>query len=153
MKFFSLRRERYLYLVTFADRRSISESYSHADGTDLAEKEITKFLKANSGGATWTADNAGAARRFKRTDGAAEAMYAPVNRRPALTVHKLHVPNNLPNANGPPGPEKPSPMAQGMNRPNGVMCVRPLVGFLSAVVTAILLYASNHADAQAQPRQ
>ena len=31
------------------------------------------------------------------------------------------------------------------------MCVRPLVGFLSAIVTAILLCASNHADAQSQP--
>ena len=31
------------------------------------------------------------------------------------------------------------------------MCLRPLVGFLSAVVAAILLYASNHADAQSQP--
>ena len=31
------------------------------------------------------------------------------------------------------------------------MCVRPLVGFLSAVVAASLLCASNHADAQSQP--
>ena len=31
------------------------------------------------------------------------------------------------------------------------MCVRPLVGSLSAIVAAILLYASNHADAQSQP--
>jgi hypothetical protein len=107
MKFVSLRRERYLYLVSFADRRSISESYSHADGTDLSEKEITKFLKANSAGA-WTAENTGAARRFKRTDGEAEAMYAPVNGRPALTVRELHVANDLPNANGRPGGEKPS---------------------------------------------
>src|SRR5215471_8231181 len=38
-----------------------------------------------------------------------------------------------------------------MNRPIGIMCLRPLVGFLSAVVAAILLYASDHADAQAPP--
>ena len=111
MKFVSLRRERYLYLVTFADRRSISESYSHADGTDLSEKEITKFLKANSAGARWTADNIGAARRFKRNDGEAEAMYGPVNGRPALTVRVLHVPSDLARANGQPGREKPFPRA------------------------------------------
>ena len=39
---------------------------------------------------------------------------------------------------------------EGMNRPIAVMCLRPFVGFLSAVVAAILLYASNHADAQTQ---
>src|SRR4030095_9596959 len=39
---------RYLYMVTFANGRSISESYSRANGTDLSEKEITKFLRANS---------------------------------------------------------------------------------------------------------
>jgi hypothetical protein len=148
MKFVSLRRERYLYLVTFADRRSISESYSHADGTDLSEKEITKFLKANSAGATWTADNTGPARRFKRTDGEAEAIYAPVNGRPALTVRELHVPSDSPNANGRPGREKPSPRGQGMNKPIGITYLRPLVRSLSAIVAAILVYASNHADAR-----
>ena len=35
---------RYLYLVIFGNDRSISESYSHVDGTDLSEKEIEKFL-------------------------------------------------------------------------------------------------------------
>ena len=39
---------RYLYMVTFANSRSISESYSRANGKDLSEKEIAKFLKANS---------------------------------------------------------------------------------------------------------
>jgi hypothetical protein len=83
-------KDRYLYLVTFADRRSISESYSHMNGTGLSEREITKFLKVNAAGATWTADNIGAARRFKRSDGEAEAMYGPVNGRQALTVRELH---------------------------------------------------------------
>src|SRR5215468_2077314 len=44
---------RYLYMVTFANSRSISESYSRVNGKDLSEKEIANFLKANSG-AKWT---------------------------------------------------------------------------------------------------
>jgi hypothetical protein len=78
---------RYLYLVTFANRKSISESYSHANGTDLSEREITRFLKAN--GAKWLPSNSGVERRFKTSDGTAEAIYAPVNGRPALTVREL----------------------------------------------------------------
>jgi hypothetical protein len=81
---------RYLYLVTFADRRSISESYSHANGTDLSEREIMKFLKANSAGAKWEADNSGTQRRFKSSDGSAEATYGTLNGRPALTVRALN---------------------------------------------------------------
>ena len=38
--------------------------------------------------------------------------------------------------------------ALGMNRPEAVICLRPFVGFLSAIVAAIVLDAS-HADAQA----
>jgi hypothetical protein len=79
---------RYLYLVTFANNRSISESYSHVNGTDLSEREITRFLKTN--GATWLPSNSGVERRFKTSDGTAEAIYAPVNGRPALTVRELH---------------------------------------------------------------
>src|ERR1043165_9059902 len=67
-------KDRYLYMVTFANSRSISESYSRANGKDLSEKEITKFLKANSG-AKWAASNTGAERHFKSSDGAAEATY------------------------------------------------------------------------------
>src|SRR6266704_2210501 len=37
-----------------------------------------------------------------------------------------------------------------MNTPIALMCLRPLVGSLSAIVAAILLCASNHADAQSQ---
>jgi hypothetical protein len=40
---------------------------------------------------------------------------------------------------------------QGMNRPLGIIRLRPLVGFLSTVIAAILLYASDQADAQAPP--
>jgi hypothetical protein len=38
-----------------------------------------------------------------------------------------------------------------MNRLIGVFCLRLLVGFISVVVAAVLLFASNHADAQAPP--
>jgi hypothetical protein len=82
-------KDRYVYLVTFANDRSISESYSHVNGSDLSEKEIAKFLKANAAGA-WVADNSGGKRRFKSSEGIAEAIYAPVNGRPALTVRELH---------------------------------------------------------------
>ena len=48
-------------------------------------------------------------------------------------------------------PRKAFSQGQGMNRPIGVICLRPLVGSLLAIVVAILLYGSNHADAQAPP--
>jgi hypothetical protein len=79
---------RYLYMVTFANSRSVSESYSSVNGKDLSEKEITKFLKANSG-AKWVPVNAGTERRFKTSDGAAEATYGLLNGRPALTVRDV----------------------------------------------------------------
>src|SRR3954462_217488 len=59
---------RYLYMVTFADSRSISESYSRVNGKDLSEREIAKFLKANSG-AKWESANGGSERYFKSSDG------------------------------------------------------------------------------------
>src|SRR5258705_5539006 len=79
---------RYLYMVTFADQRSISASHSRANGTDLSEKEIAKFLKANSG-AKWVPANTGTERRFKTSDGSAEATYGILNGRPALTVRDV----------------------------------------------------------------
>jgi len=81
---------RYLYMVTFADSRSITESYSRANGTDLSEKEITKFLKANSR-AKWLPVNSGMERHFKTSDGSAEATYGILNGRPALTVRALNL--------------------------------------------------------------
>ena len=45
-------------------------------------------------------------------------------------------------------PRKAFSQRHGMNSPTGV---RPLVGFLSAIITAILFYGSNQADAQSQP--
>ena len=83
-------KDRYLYQVTFADGRSVSESYFHLKGTDLSEKEITKFLKANAAGATWTSTKQAKKRSFKRSDGKAEATYGNVNGRPALTVREVH---------------------------------------------------------------
>jgi hypothetical protein len=83
-------KERYLYLVIFAGGRSVSETYFHVKGTDLSEKEINRFLKANAAGATWTSDNTARARRFRRSDGKAEATYGTVRDRPALTVREIH---------------------------------------------------------------
>jgi hypothetical protein len=77
---------RYLYLVIFANGRSVVEGYSRVKGTDLSEKEIARFLKANAAGATWMPDNTSKERRFTRSDGGAEATYANVDGRPTLTV-------------------------------------------------------------------
>ena len=81
-------KDRYLYMVTFANSRSISESYSRTNGKDLSEKEITRFLKANSG-AKWVSSNTGAERHFKSSDGAAAATYGILNGRRALTVRDI----------------------------------------------------------------
>jgi hypothetical protein len=50
-------KDRYLYFVIFAEGRSVLEKYSHIKGTDLSEKEIARFLKANAARATWAPDN------------------------------------------------------------------------------------------------
>jgi hypothetical protein len=82
-------KDRYLYLVIFRNGRSVSETYFNVKGIDLSEKEITRFLKANAAGATWTPDDTARERRFKRGDGKAEATYGNVNGRPGLTVREL----------------------------------------------------------------
>jgi len=82
-------KDRYLYLVIFANDRSVSESYSHMNGTDLSEKEIAKFLKVNAAGGTWIPANASRERRFKRSDDRAEATYGSSTGRRALTVREL----------------------------------------------------------------
>jgi hypothetical protein len=82
-------KDRYLYLVLFANDRSISESYSHMNGTDLSEKEIAKFLKLNAAGGTWIPANTSKERRFKRSDDRAEATYGNSSGRRALTVREL----------------------------------------------------------------
>ena len=79
----------YLYLVTFANDRSVSESYSHMKGTDLSGKEIAKFLKLNAAGGTWIPSNTSKERRFKRSDNGAEATYGTASGRRALTVREL----------------------------------------------------------------
>ena len=84
------KQDRYLYLVIFANGRSVSETYFNVKGTDLSEKEITKFLKANAAGATWTSENTAKERRFRRSDGKAEATYGTVRDKPALTVREVH---------------------------------------------------------------
>jgi hypothetical protein len=82
-------KDRYLYQVIFADGRSVSETYFNVKGGDLSEKEITRFLKANAARGTWMPDNTAKKRRFKRSDGKAEATYGKVNGRPALTVREV----------------------------------------------------------------
>jgi len=67
-------KDRYLYLVIFRNGRSVSETYFNVKGIDLSEKEIARFLKE---------------RRFKHSDGEAEATYGNVNGRPGLTVREL----------------------------------------------------------------
>ena len=79
----------YLYLVTFANDRSVSESYSHMKGTDLSEKEIAKFLKLNAAGATWTHAITSKERRLIISDNRAEASYGMASGRRALTVREL----------------------------------------------------------------
>ena len=83
------RKDRYLYLVIFANDRSISESYSHMNGTDLSEKEIAKFLKLNAAGGTWIPANTSKEKRFKRSDDRAAASYGTASGRRALTVREL----------------------------------------------------------------
>jgi hypothetical protein len=82
-------KDRYLYLVIFANDRSISESYSHVNGKDLSEKEIAKFLKVNAAGGTWIPSSTSKERRFKRSDNGAEATYGIASGRRALTVRDL----------------------------------------------------------------
>src|SRR6266404_1667569 len=83
-------KDRYFYEVIFAEGRSVSEMYFHVKGTDLSEKEVARFLKANSGGATWSPDNKRKERRFERSDHKAEATYGNMAGRPTLTVRELH---------------------------------------------------------------
>jgi|SRR4029450_1458749 hypothetical protein len=82
-------KDRYLYFVIFDKGKSVLERYSHVNGSELSEKEIARFLKANSGGATWTPDSSSTERRFHRSDAEAEAMYGKVDGRPTLTVRKV----------------------------------------------------------------
>jgi hypothetical protein len=82
-------KDRYLYLVIFANNRSVSESYSHMNGTDLSEKEIAKFLKVNAAGGTWIPANTSKERRFKRSDNRAEATYGSASGRRALTLREI----------------------------------------------------------------
>jgi hypothetical protein len=79
-------KDRYLYFVIFANGQSVLERYSHVKGTDLSEKEIARFLKANAAGGTWMPAGPPKERRFKRSDDKAEATYATTDGRPTLTV-------------------------------------------------------------------
>ena len=80
----------YLYFVVFDKGVSVLERYSHVKGTDLSEKEIARFLKANAARATWAPDSKAKERRFERSDHKAEATYVNTAGRPTLTVRELH---------------------------------------------------------------
>jgi hypothetical protein len=82
-------KDRYLYFVIFDNGKSVLERYSHANGRDLSDKEIARFLKANAAGAKWTPDNTSTEHRFKRSDAKAEAVYGKVDGRPTLTVREV----------------------------------------------------------------
>ena len=89
-------KDRYLYFVIFSGQRSVLERYSHVNGTDLSEKEIGKFLKANAAGAMWVPADKGKERRFKRSDGRAEATYALMDSGPTLTVRQVRAEREQP---------------------------------------------------------
>ena len=80
---------RYLYLVTFDRRRSVSETYSRVDGAELSPREISRFLKTNAGRATWTPGDTSNERKFERSDHKAEATYLKVDGRPTLKVRAI----------------------------------------------------------------
>ena len=82
-------KDRYLYFVVFDNGVSVSEGYSHVKGTDLSDKEIARFLKANAGGARWAPDDKSKERKFERSDHKAEATYLSMDGRPTLTIRAL----------------------------------------------------------------
>jgi hypothetical protein len=83
-------KDRYLYFVIFDKRLSVLETYSRIDGRDLSAKEISKFLKANAGRATWTRHDKSKEPGFERSDHKAEATYLEINGRPTLKVRVLN---------------------------------------------------------------
>jgi hypothetical protein len=82
-------KDRYLYFVVFAERRSILETYSRIDGRELSAKEISKFLKANAARATWMRHDTSKERGFERSDHKAEAAYLKIDGRPTLKLRTL----------------------------------------------------------------
>ena len=84
-------KDRYLYFVTFVDRRSVLEGYSRFDGRELSANEISRFLKTNAGRkVNWTQhESTSKERTFERSDHKAKATYGKVNGRPTLTVRAL----------------------------------------------------------------
>src|SRR5436305_13410132 len=71
-------KDRFLYFVIFAEGRSVLERYSHVKGTDLSEKEIARFIKANAVVATWMSDNKATERHFVRSDHNYDATYKTI---------------------------------------------------------------------------
>ena len=82
-------KDHYLYLVIFERLRSVLETYSRIDRAELSPKEISRFLKANAGRATWVRRDTSKERRFERSDHKAEAIYLKIDGRPTLKVRPL----------------------------------------------------------------
>jgi hypothetical protein len=82
-------KDRYLLFVIFDNNKSVLERYSRVDGRELSTKEISRFLKANAGRAIWKRVDQGNEQQYERSDGKAEAKYAKVEEKPALTVRAL----------------------------------------------------------------
>ena len=82
-------KSQYLYLVIFANGRSVSEGYSRVNGTDLSEKEIAKFLELMppaGRGCRPTPRKNGAS---KEATTGLRRRTGPRDERPTLTVREL----------------------------------------------------------------
>jgi hypothetical protein len=74
----------YLALVQFLKGHSIAEAYSRVDSGKLSEKEMSIFLKGNSGGKEWIKDPNKLA--WERSDHHARAWYETFSGRPTLVI-------------------------------------------------------------------
>jgi hypothetical protein len=74
----------YLAVVQFLKGHSIAEVYSRVDSGKLSEKEMSIFLKGNSGGKEWIKDPRKLA--WERSDHRAKAWYETLSGRPTLLI-------------------------------------------------------------------
>jgi hypothetical protein len=74
----------YITLVQFQKGHSVAEVYSRVDSGKLSEKEMSIFLKGNSGGKEWIKDRRKLA--WERSDHRAKAWYETLSGRPTLLI-------------------------------------------------------------------
>ena len=74
----------YIALVQFQKGHSIAEAYSRMDSGKLSEKEISIFLRGNSGGEEWIKDPKKLA--WERSDHHAKAWSETLSGRPTLLI-------------------------------------------------------------------